>query len=186
MFSAILRATGTYNDRDVELFEKLANVRQLAKGEMLLMEGEVTKSMFFMLEGAVFQYRLNAEKERDIIDLHLPGDWFFNYPSLIGQKPSESCIAAFADSVVLELTLETIHYLTGKSLAFLQLNKVLEGATSRMAFFDRSLTPLEKYQFILQSRPQLIQAFPLKMIASYLCITPETLSRVRERITKGG
>jgi hypothetical protein len=48
------------------------------------------------------------------------------------------------------------------------------------------MTPLEKYQFVLQTRPQLVQVFPLKMIASYLKVTPETLSRVREKLARGG
>jgi len=44
------------------------------------------------------------------------------------------------------------------------------------------MTPTEKYRYILSNKPQLIQKFPLKYIASYLNITPETLSRVRATI----
>jgi len=47
------------------------------------------------------------------------------------------------------------------------------------------MTPLQKYQYILDHRPDLIQQFPLKIIASYLKITPETLSRVRDKLSKG-
>jgi CRP-like cAMP-binding protein len=184
MFSEILRATGSYSDQDVALFEKQASIRHVEKGQVLLRKGEVTRSLFFILKGAVFQYKTGPETERDIIDLHLDLEWLFNYTSLIGQKPSECEMEAFVDSTVLELSLETLHYLTGKSLAFLQLNKVLERAVSKLHFFDNSMTPLEKYQFILNTRPQLIQVFPLKMIASYLKITPETLSRVREKLAR--
>jgi CRP-like cAMP-binding protein len=184
MFSEILRATGSYSDQDVALFEKQASVRQVEKGQVLLRKGEVARSLFFILKGAAFQYKTGPETERDIIDLHLDLEWLFNYTSLIGQKPSECEMEAFVDSTVLELSLETLHYLTGKSLAFLQLNKVLERAVSKLHFFDNSMTPLEKYQFILNTRPQLIQVFPLKMIASYLKITPETLSRVREKLAR--
>jgi CRP-like cAMP-binding protein len=185
MFSEILRATGSYSDQDVGLFEKQASVRQVEKGQVLLRKGEVARSLFFILEGAVFQYKPGLETERDIIDLHLDHEWLFNYTSLISQKPAECEMEAFIDSSVLELSLETLHYLTGKSLAFLQLNRVLERAVSKLHFFDNSMTPLEKYQFVLSTRPQLIQVFPLKMIASYLKITPETLSRVREKLARG-
>lgn len=185
MFSEILRATGTYSDQDVLLFESWARERQIRKSEVLLREGEVARSLFLVLKGGVFQYKKNVEKEPDIIDLHLPNEWFFNYTSLVGQKPSQAFIEAFTDSSIIELNLEAIHYLTSKSLAFMQLNRILEGAVSRLHFFDYSMTPLEKYQFVLKTRPQLIQVFPLKMIASYLKITPETLSRVREKMARG-
>jgi hypothetical protein len=60
----------------------------------------------------------------------------------------------------------------------------MDSAVSRVIFFDNASTPTEKYLYILNNRLQLIQAFPLKMIASYLKITPETLSRVREKVTR--
>jgi hypothetical protein len=85
----------------------------------------------------------------------------------------------------LELSIENIHKLVAISPVFLQLGGILASSVSRISFFDNDLTPLKKYQFIIQNRPQLIQAFPLKLIASYLKITPETLSRVREKLAKG-
>jgi CRP-like cAMP-binding protein len=185
MFSEILRATGTYSDQDLLLFEREVLLRQVGKNEILLGQGEIARSMFLILKGAVVEYRVKSETERDIIDLHLGGEWCTNYKSLIGQKPSESFIKTSAESTIIELTLDSVHYLTGKSLAFMQLNKILEGAMSRLDFFDNSMTPLEKYQFVLNKRPQLIQVFPLKMIASYLKVTPETLSRVREKLARG-
>jgi hypothetical protein len=75
-----------------------------------------------------------------------------------------------------------MHEMIGLSPAFFQLARVLEPVHSRTHLFDNQLTPLEKYQYILQHRPGLLQAFPLKIIASYLKITPETLSRVRDKI----
>ncbi|MEO6283125.1 MAG: Crp/Fnr family transcriptional regulator [Dyadobacter sp.] len=185
MFSEILRATGSYSDQDFQLFEKEVKVRQVEKGQVLLRKGEVARSLFFILKGAFYQYKTGSETERDVFDLHLDHEWLFNYTSLISQKPSECDVEAFNDASVLELSLETLHYLTGKSVAFLQLNKVLERAVSKLHFFDNAMTPLEKYQYILSNRPQLIQVFPLKMIASYLKITPETLSRVREKLARG-
>ena len=184
MFEKILLSTGTYSDYEIELFEKSISLRQVGKKEVLLREGQVAKSVSFIVEGAVFQYRHNIEHEREIIELNISNEWFFNHASLTGQKPSELFIEAFTESIVLEVSLDVIHYLTGKSLAFLQLNRILEGAVSRLQFFDHAMTPMEKYQFVLKTRPQLVQLFPLKMIASYLKISPETLSRVREKITR--
>ncbi|MCF0065676.1 cyclic nucleotide-binding domain-containing protein [Dyadobacter chenwenxiniae] len=184
MYSEILRATGTYSDDEIRLFEEAVRSRHVARNELIHHKGQVAKSMYYLLTGSIYQYEHVFELDRNIIDLRIQNEWFFDYQSLISQRPSETYIQTFTDSRILELSLETVHYLTGRSIAFLQLNRVLEGALERMKFFDQSMTPAEKYTFILNNRPQLIQTFPLKMIASYLKLTPETLSRVRRSISK--
>jgi len=185
MYSDILRATGSYLDDEVLLFEKQTRVRHVGKHEFLLRKDEVARSLYYLLDGAVQQYEIGSESGHNVIDLHVAGEWFLNYESLIAQRPSRVFIEAFADSQIIEISLEAVHYLTGKSTAFLQLNRVLEGALRRMQFFDQSMTPTEKYLSVLGSNPQMIQAFPLKIIASYLKVTPETLSRVRNAIASG-
>jgi CRP-like cAMP-binding protein len=186
MFSGLLRATGTYTDEEFRLFEEAVRTRHVARNEFILHKGQVAKSMYYLLSGSVYQYeQVSEELDRNMIDLHIQNEWFLNYQSLISQRPSEIYIQTFTDSHILELSLETVHYLTAKSVAFLQLNRILEGALVRMKFFDQSMTPFEKYTFILDNRPKLIQVFPLKMISSYLKLTPETLSRVRKSISRG-
>jgi CRP-like cAMP-binding protein len=184
MYSEILRATGTYTDEEERLFEEAVRARHINRNEVILHKGQVAKSLYYLLSGSVYQYERVSELDRNIIDLRVQNEWFFNYHSLISQRPSETFIQAFTDCHMLEISLDTVHYLTGRSIAFLQLNRVLEGASERLRFFDQSMTPAEKYAFILDNRPRLIQAFPLKMIASYLKLTPETLSRVRKSISR--
>lgn len=184
MYAGILRATGSYQDSEVALFEKVITMREIGKNEFLLQKGDVARSVYYLLEGAVQQYDVAADSEHNVVDLHIAGEWFLNYESLIAQRPSTVYMQAFADSKVIGLSLETVHYLTGKSLSFLQLNRVLESAFTRMQFFDQAMTPLEKYCSILDHRPGLIRTFPLKMLASFLKMTPETLSRVRSAAAK--
>ena len=184
MFSNALKTTGNYSDKDVILFEKEVKFRQVHKDEVLLINGEVAKSVFFILKGSFYQYSLKSDKEFHIIDLHIENEWFLNHKSFVSQIPSDYTISAFTESNILEISIESIHYLIGQSLAFLQLNKILEHSVSRVYFFDNLLTPLQKYQFIFKNKPQLLHEFPLKIIASFLKITPETLSRVRERFVK--
>lgn len=184
MFSNALKTTGHYCDGDIRLFEKEVKYRQVQKDEVLLIKGEVAKSVFFLLNGAICQYGLKSDNERYIIDLHTENEWFLNHKSFVSQKPSENIITAFTESDILELSIESIHYLIGQSMAFLQLNKIFESCTSRVYFFDNVLTPLQKYQFVFENKQQLLQKFPLKIVASFLKITPETLSRVREKFAK--
>jgi len=180
MISDILKSNGIYNDRDIQLFADKIKFRRIAKDEILIKQGQVCRSVFFIIEGAFYQYNFKNEIEENVLDLHSDNEWFLNYNSFISQKPSDSFIKAYTDSKIFELDIESLHWLIGESPGFLQLLKILEPATARVHFFDNRLTPVEKYKYVFDNRRELIKKFPLKFIASYLKITPETLSRVRE------
>lgn len=184
MFASALHATGSYSPAEISLFEREVKARHFRKDEILLRQGDIATSIFFNLKGAIYQYSIQLPDEKNIIDLHVVNEWFFNQHSFATQSPSTSFIAAYTDSTVLELSIESIHYLINCSQAFFQLNTLLARPGEKNYFFDNMLSPLEKYQYIVDKKGGLLQAFPLKMIASYLKITPETLSRVREKLSR--
>jgi CRP-like cAMP-binding protein len=179
-----LQKIGIFREEDLLLFSENVNTRSVKKDEILLREGDVCQSVFFINSGAVYQYNVKDEIEQNVIDLHIDEDWFLNHKSFISQKPSEGIIQAYTDCNLLELNIQNLHKLIGISPVFFQLGKLLEPSNSRISFFDNDSTPTQKYKYILENRPQLLQIFPLKIIASYLKITPETLSRVRAKIMK--
>ncbi|WP_316801483.1 Crp/Fnr family transcriptional regulator [Pedobacter frigidisoli] len=182
MITDALNKTGSYSEYDFDLFEKEYRIRDIGPGDMILNIGEVAKSAYYVLSGAVYQYRLDDEIEEIILDLAPAGKWVLDQKSFVAQKPSENCIKAYETSQLLEISLDSIHKLIGLSASFFQLGRLLDATGHRALFFDRSLSPLEKYQTLLDDSPQILQKFPLKMIASYLRITPETISRVRKKI----
>jgi CRP-like cAMP-binding protein len=184
MKADFLNSFGRFSAEDKSLFEKAWTKRECTKNELILNIGDICQSVFFVAQGAFVQYNFKDDIEQNIIELHLENEWMLNQQSFVSQKPSETIIEAFTDSAIYELTIHQLHELIGKSPAFFQLGKVLEPHYSRIQLFDNSLSPLEKYQFVIQHRRGLLQAFPLKLIASYLKITPETLSRVREKFAK--
>ncbi|WP_316803694.1 hypothetical protein [Pedobacter nototheniae] len=184
MFSEVLNTIGSFSDSEQTLFQNEVKLKHVKKNEVLLQKGEVAKSVFFNLEGLFYQYNVKDQYVPNITDLHLEREWIISHKSFIAQQPADGFITAFTDGTVLELSIESLHYLIGHSIAFLQFNRIMENAASRVAFFENNLRPLEKYQHLLDNKPQLIQAFPLKMIAFYLKMTPETLSRVREKIVR--
>lgn len=175
-----LKQTGVYNSEEIKLFEREVKQRTAHAKETLLTHGEVAKYAYFLTSGAIYQVCHDGSVE----GLHLENEWFFNAKSFISQVPSDCDIIAYTESSFLEISIETIHYLIGKSTAFLQLNNILKSMNARISLFDHVGTPADKYRFILGNKPELIQTFPLKMIASYLKVTPETLSRVRNKLVK--
>jgi CRP-like cAMP-binding protein len=180
-----LTQIGTFSDEQIRLFTHRVKGRAVEKDTILLAAGAVCQTVYCSLEGAFYQATQNDEQEPVIIDLHLPGQWFFNHQSFVTQTPSVYAIQAYSDGIVLELSVQVIHELIAITPVFLQLGSLFNQATDRIRFFDQNLTPAQKYQYILDSQPQLLHLFPLKMIAAYLKMTPETLSRVRERLARG-
>lgn len=174
----ILNSIGQFSHFDCELFDKCTTRQKLNKNEFLLKEGEICNAFYFVIEGSFTQYQIK-DIDIKIVDLHLKKEWMFNQESLMEQNPSQTNISAFSNSEVLIVTLSGFHYLCSKSQAFLQFAKIMNQTKYRTSLFDSSLNPAEKYDFITKFRPQLISTFPLKLIASYLKLSPETLSRVR-------
>ena len=177
----MLRSLGVFSDFEVQLFNQNIEIKTVEKNEILLYEGEISKSIFFIKTGALFQIQ-KIDDEEKIIDLNIQDDWVFNFDSLTNQIPSNTIIKSFAKSEVVELKLENLHKLISISQNFLQLNKIFNSLSAKIHIYDSNLNPTEKYDYLLKNKPQIIKIFPLNMIASYLKIRQETLSRVRANV----
>lgn len=177
----MLRSLGVFSDFELQLFDQNIETKTVEKNEVLLSEGEISKSIFFIKTGALFQLQKIDDQEK-IIDLNIQNDWVFNFDSLTNQIPSNTMMKAFVQSEVVELKLESIHKLISVSQNFLQLNKIFNAMSTKIHIYDSNLNPTEKYDYLLKNKPQIIKIFPLNMIASYLKIRQETLSRVRANV----
>jgi CRP-like cAMP-binding protein len=174
----ILTGLGRFTSDDISLFDTKAIKRNFKKDDILLNDGEISKSAFYIVAGEAYQFCYD-DIDENIIDLHIEKDWCLNHSSFVTQKPSTAIIKAYSELTVLEFTMTTVHELISISPSFFQLGRVLDQTVSRVRYFDNTNTAGEKYSQLLSARPQLFQKFPLKMIASYLKIAPETLSRIR-------
>jgi CRP-like cAMP-binding protein len=176
----LLASIGQFSSFDLKLFENHTIQKCFNKNDVILKEGEVCKSLYYIQSGSFFQFQVK-DMDEVIIDLHLEGEWMFNHQSLTQQTPSKTTIKAFSDSQVIELTLMSFHALASKSPSFLQFGKILNQTQNRTYIFDNSLSPVDRYNYIKKAKPQLVKVFPIKMIASFLKMAPETLSRVRAK-----
>lgn len=178
MSDNILQKVGKFSLDELNIFEKHLIKRNYRRNDILLMEGAICKKVWFILSGSIYQFKYD-DIDENVFDLHCENDWFVGHSSFVTQKPSITIIKAYSDCEVLEIHIDSVHQLIAQSPSFLQLGKILNTAVSRVNYFDNSLTPREKYDYLMKNRPDLLQKFPLKIIASYLKVTRETLSRVR-------
>jgi len=179
----LINKAGKFSEKDSLLLRKELKFRELKKGDFLLKNGAVCSSLCFVVSGSFYQYNVDSQLNKNIIDLNTKDDWVINHKSFTSRKPSEYSIQAYEDSSFYEISMDAIHRLIAHSQTFLQMGKILEESTSRIDFFDNNNTPDEKYHYIITIKPNLLQKFPQTVIASYLKITPETLSRVRKRLS---
>ena len=101
----------------------------------------------------------------------------------MSQSPSLNTIQAAESSEVYGLTAHDFHELVKISDSFFRLGKIFENSTQNQGFQNNHLSPEERYELLILNKPEIIQKFPLKQVASFLGIAPETLSRIRRKIS---
>ena len=181
MIAEALSTVGVYGPSDIEFFKTEVRFREFERGELILQAGKVASEVYYICSGAVYQYRIVDEIEEMVLDLATAGRWILDQKSFILQQAAETHIKAYQKCQILVLSITSIHKLIGLSPSFFHLLKLVDGGSQRTTFYDRSLSPLEKYATLIRENPAVLKHFPLKMIASYLKVTPETLSRVRKK-----
>ncbi|MBP6065422.1 cyclic nucleotide-binding domain-containing protein [Bacteroides sp.] len=164
------------------LLEEALVCKELQKGELSLNEGEVCHEMIFVGKGMLRQFYYKNGK--DVTEhFSYEGCIVMCIESLLKQEPTRLMVEALEASTIYLLPYKTLLNLVETSVEInLFYRKVLEYSlivSQIKADSWRFETARERYHLLQKHHPEIIKRAPLSHIASYLLMTPETLSRVR-------
>ena len=159
--------------------------KEMSKGELLLKEGEICKDIIIVGKGMLRQFYYKNKK--DVTEhFSYEGCVVMCLESMLRQEPTKLIIEALENGVVYLLPYQQLMRVTEISWELnMFYRKILEYSlivSQTKADSWRFETARERYERLLQNQPEVIRRAPLQHIASYLLMTPETLSRVRAGI----
>lgn len=184
VFAKYLQNQIQLNDQELEMILKVCVSRRLRKNQYLLQEGDVWRYNAFITSGCLRTYSINDKLQEHIINFAIENYWIGDRDSLLNGTPSRYNIDAIEDSELLLISKDDFAVLLKSIPQFQDLvNLIIE--RSFAASQDRinssiSLNAEEKYATFLKKQPNIANRVPQHMVASYLGITPETLSRIRK------
>lgn len=177
-------------DADLEIFFKSLQVRNIKKKKNILSEGELANNMYFVNVGILRYYSYNSQGDEITTDLIAEHNWFGDARAFLGNTRATINIEAIEDCQIFVL------------------NKVdLERFYDELPYFERAVRKIMEYYFVkaielrnkvnragysanerymefINTHPKIVNKIPSVYLASYLGITPETLSRLRSQKLK--
>jgi CRP/FNR family transcriptional regulator, anaerobic regulatory protein len=191
LFNYIQRYSNTIlSDQDKEQIRQACKMKLLKRRQYLLQQGDVCKYVSFIVRGAMRMYSINERGQEAIISFGLEENWVTDQESLTLQLPSLYNIEAVEVTELLMIPLSQLQLLSNIVPAVDQMvnlnHREQTITTQRRIYAAISMTAEERYQYMLACNPEYMQRFSQNMVAAYLGIKPETLSRVRTKIDHDG
>lgn len=190
IFASYKKHIGSYasfKDETWDLIESVLSVKEFKKGEYTVEEGKICRHIDFIYKGA-FRAFSNKDGEDITTGLYLEGICLTNMKSLTTVTASHIYLQALEDSVTARLYKDSLIALYEKSAELQSLGRaILEGMIIEENEWKEMYTlydPEERYKFLLQKSPEILQRISLQYVASFLGIRRETLSRIRSRSSR--
>ena len=178
----LARKYSTMTHEELDILEQILVPMKFAKGEMILREGEVCKHIYHIDRGLVRQFYYKADKELTV-HIGIDNSIVMCIESLFREEPTYLQIEALEPTVIYALPKKRLEEVALHNVNIQILyRKILEESlilSQVHADLVRFETAYDRYMKMCRLMPQVVLRAPLIYIASYLQMTPETLSRVR-------
>jgi len=171
------------SNNDWALLLAISEEKQYTKGSLILKEGELCEYIYCILSGLTIIYFRHKGKQYTR-QFFVENSIFTEFMSLTTHTPSKSIIEAIEETKLLALPINTFLEHAQTHPSFMSIYKSIserisiEGIKKNMDIVSKNA--LDRYIDLLTQRPEIIRRVPQHYIASYLGITPESLSRIRK------
>ncbi|MBQ3698730.1 MAG: Crp/Fnr family transcriptional regulator [Prevotella sp.] len=178
----LARRYSTMTHEELDALESILVPMKFQKGEMILREGDVCEAIYWVAKGLVRQFYYKNGKELTEY-MATENQIFMSIESLFKEQPSTQQIQALEPTILFALPKKGLEREAVRNVNIQMLyRKILEESliiSQVHADMLRFESAQERYAKLVKRSPQLVLRAPLVYIASYLQMTPETLSRVR-------
>lgn len=162
--------------------------KKVEKRQYLFREGDLCRELIFVEKGALYSFSLDDSGNKHVIAFAFEGWWISNLQSFLTGKRSRLFIEALEDSTLLTLNRENHETLLERVPAYERYHRIILQnayvALQRRVEHALGLTAEEKYERLLEESPAFLNRVPQHLIASYIGVSPETLSRVRRNYAR--
>jgi CRP-like cAMP-binding protein len=171
---------------DVVPLSKMAKTRKLEAGEIYIEQGAVNMNFAYIKKGLIRNYLLKENGEEVTLMLRWENQFFASNDAIVKKIPSRLVYQALEETLLVELNFENSQEIIDRNprLSALRnalLLQMLNESTDRIEAFI-SLSAQERYLKLVKEKANIINRVPNKHLATFLGITPVSLSRIRKRI----
>ena len=176
----------TLRPEEIDIVKSLFKEKPYKKGEFFLEEGRVCKHVGFVAQG-LMRFYINHDGEEKIYDFSQENEYVCNYESFLPQKPSSKIIQALEDSVVFIISYNDLQLFyknvrEGERFGRIAIEFVFLQLLQDLSSFYTE-TPEVRYGRFLKNHADLQQRISQYHVASYVGVKPQSLSRIRKRIS---
>lgn len=176
-------------DEEIEYFLSLMKKKKIANRRFLLKEGEVCDHFCLVDSGCMMNYYQDDSDNVHVLQFAVKMWWTADLNSLVNKMPSEYNIRATTDTMVYQLSRDNMDLLFLKIPAFERYFRIIYQnaliSHQKRIIENISETAENRYLLFRERYPEVEQLVSQKYIASYLGITPEFLSKIRNNLHKG-
>jgi CRP-like cAMP-binding protein len=180
-------STSPLTEAEIEVVKEVFVPKKFRKRQYLLQEGQVCKYAAFIVKGAMRKYSVDDRGVEHIIELCIENWWAADRESYAMLTPSVYNIDAWEDTEVLLITKADFVSRLSSMPAIIEMTRKMDenfAIAAQKRAGSISLSAEERYAALIKTYPEFLQRFPQHIIASYLGITKETLSRIRGHAMK--
>lgn len=175
----------SFSESDLDKVVKCFHPRHIEKKSILLSEGEISKEFYFIYKGCIRTYFITKQGHEKTRYIMIEPSIGTALTSFISQKPSFEFVDALEATELLVISRTDFYKLAQEVPAWKDFYlKIMEMAYSFQNTKIESLVTLsakQRYEQLLKIQPKLIQRLSNKVVASYLDVTQETLSRLKSK-----